>query len=173
MSVDTTTVNSDTAAPDLRIVAIPPETLRRLRAQGRDDHGNPWEPRTDTEGGSPLRCCLRRSRPGETIVLIAYAPIAGRASGRLGGYDETGPVFVHADDCGGYEDDGTYPSGVGDHLQVLRAYREDGSIAGGLLLHEGDDRDVAARELLTDPEVAFLHSRHVVFGCYLLEIRRR
>lgn len=161
-----------TTAPTLRILAIPGQTLHRLREQGHDDHGNPWAPRTDTEGGSPLRCCLRRSKPDERIVLIAYAPVAGRASGALGGYDETGPVFVHADECEGYVDDGHYPSTVGRHRQVLRAYRADGSIAGGVLLDEADDRDAAARDLLADPDVEFLHSRHVVYGCYLLEIRR-
>lgn len=161
-----------TTAPALRILPVPPETLRRLREQGHDDHGNPWMPRIDTEGGAPLRCCLRRSKPDERIVLIAYAPLDGRPTGALGGYDETGPIFVHAEECEGYVDDGHYPTAVGDHLQVLRAYHADGSIAGGVLLDEGDDRDVAARELLANPDIAFLHSRHVLHGCYLLEIRR-
>ena len=56
--------------------------------------------------------------------------------------------------------------------QVLRAYRTNGTIAGGVRLEPGDDRDEAARRLLADPEVAFLHSRNIVYGCYMLEIRR-
>lgn len=160
------------AMTTLRFLPVPASMLRRFRAAGQDDFGNPWTPRIDDEGGSPLRCCLRKSAPGDRVVLIRYAPVAGRATGALGGYDEAGPIFVHADECDGYVDDGRYPSDVGQRRQVLRAYRSDGSIARGVLLDEGDDRDATARELLADPEIGFLHSRYVEHGCYLLEIRR-
>src|SRR3954468_7748457 len=39
--------------------------------------------RVDPEGGAPLRCCLRDSRPGERIALIAVTPAGPR--GRLSG----------------------------------------------------------------------------------------
>ncbi|MGH3455430.1 MAG: DUF1203 domain-containing protein [Nocardioidaceae bacterium] len=156
----------------LRIEPIPPETLRRLRKQGHDDHGHPWQRRVDDIGGAPLRCCLRDSRPGEEIVLISYAPVRAARATDPGPYDETGPVFVHAGECGGYVDDGRYPAGWVARPQSLRAYDADGRIAGGVQLEPGDDRDAAARELLADPGVDFLHSRNIVHGCYMLEIRR-
>jgi hypothetical protein len=155
----------------LEIRAIPGETLRRLRAQGHDDHGNPWQSRVDTEGGAPLRCCLRDSEPGEEIALISYAPVGVAVTVCPGPYDEVGPVFVHADECDGYAGAG-YPGGWVDRPQTLRAYRLDGTIAGGVRLEPGADRDAAARELLADPDVAFIHSRNIVYGCYMLEIRR-
>jgi hypothetical protein len=165
------TTNATTA---LQVRPIPSEILRRLRDQGKDDFGHPWAARIDEEGGEPLRCCLRSSRPGEAIALIAYAPV--RVSLGLdadaGPYDEIGPVFVHSEECDGYIDDGQYPARWTARPQVLRAYRADGSIAGGLQLGLGEDRDAAARKLLTDPTIAFLHSRNVVYGCYMLEIRR-
>ena len=55
----------------------------------------------DDDGGRPLRCCLRDSRPGERLALVAVTP-----EGPQGAYRETGPVFLHADGCGG-------PSGTG------------------------------------------------------------
>ena len=155
----------------LEIRAIPVETLRRVRAQGHDDHGNPWQTRIDTEGGAPLRCCLRDSKPGEEIALISYAPVGVAVSVSPGPYDEVGPVFVHAEECDGYAGAG-YPDGWVDRPQTMRTYRLDGTISGGVRLEPGDDRDAAARALLADPDVAFVHSRNIVYGCYMLEIRR-
>ena len=47
--------------------------LSQLRE--RDDAGHPPRLLIDQEGGSPLRCCLRRIRPGERVALVAYAPL--------------------------------------------------------------------------------------------------
>ena len=47
---------------------VPPSVLKELLVT--DDAGRPAVPRTDDEGGAPLRCCLRRSRPGETSCSI-------------------------------------------------------------------------------------------------------
>jgi hypothetical protein len=164
-------MSTPTSMTTLRIRAIEASTLRRLRTQGHDDFGHRLEPRIDHEGGEPLRCCLRPSRPGESIVLISYAPVRASA-GDAGPYDEVGPVFVHTNECDGPTDPDRYPAEWVDRPQVLRAYNADGAILGGARLEPGDDRDEAARQLLADPEVAFVHSRNIVYGCYMLEIRR-
>lgn len=52
---------------------IPPTVLEELRTT--DDAGRAPAPATDDEGGAPLRCCLRRSRAGERIALVSYAPL--------------------------------------------------------------------------------------------------
>lgn len=167
-------MSTPTPSVTLQIDAIAASTLRRIRTQGHDGFGHQWGPRVDHEGGAPLRCCLRDSRPGESIALISYAPVRESvgANADAGPYDEIGPVFVHADECAGPSDTRRYPSDWADRSQVLRAYRADGGIAGGVRLEPGDDRDEAARRLLADPEVAFVHSRNIVYGCYMLEIRR-
>jgi hypothetical protein len=69
--------------------------------------------RVDAEGGAPLRCCLRDSRPGERIALITVTPEGPRTG-----------------------------------------------------------QEEAARQLLSDPRVAFVQTRNIVFGCYMLTIRR-
>jgi Protein of unknown function (DUF1203) len=120
----------------------------------------------DDEGGAPLRCCLRDSRPGERIALVAVTP-----DGPLGAYRETGPVFVHADPCPGPGQTG-YPEDWRRRTQVFRAYDRAGSIVGGAVVPPGQGQEEAARELLRDPSVAFLQTRNVVFGCYMLTIRR-
>src|SRR5207302_1215 len=78
--------------------AIPADVVAELRA--RDDCGNPPEPILDRDGGSPLRCCLRSSEPGEQPLLASYAPLrrwAAEAGANPGPYLETGPVFIHAE----------------------------------------------------------------------------
>src|SRR5581483_1246012 len=67
-----------------QILAIPPAELDGIRAAGRDVAGNGYRPTVDRAGGSPLRCCLRLTRPGEQVALIAYRP-----AGTAGAYAET------------------------------------------------------------------------------------
>jgi hypothetical protein len=56
---------------------------------------------------------------------------------------------------------------------VFRAYDWAGSIVGGEVVPAGPaGQEEAARRLLDDPRVAFVQTRNVVFGCYMLTIRR-
>ena len=120
----------------------------------------------DDSGGAPLRCCLRDSRAGERIALVAVTP-----EGPQGAYRETGPVFLHADGCAGPADTG-YPEEFRRRTQVFRAYDHAGVIVGGHVVPAGTGQEEAAAGLLADPDVAFLQTRNVVFGCYMLTIRR-
>ena len=120
----------------------------------------------DEEGGAPLRCCLRDSRPGERIALVAVTP-----EGPQGAYRETGPVFLHAGGCSGPAGTG-YPEDFRRRPQVFRAYDSSGAIVGGEVVPAGTGHEEAAARLLADPDVAFLQTRNVVFGCYMLTIAR-
>ena len=121
----------------------------------------------DDEGGRPLRCCLRDSRPGERLALVAVTP-----EGPQGAYRETGPVFLHADGCSGPTGTG-YPEEFRRRTQVFRAYDRSGAIVGGHVVPAGTGQEEAAARLLADPDVAFLQTRNVIHGCYMLTIRRR
>ncbi|MER5383730.1 DUF1203 domain-containing protein [Streptomyces sp. NPDC002688] len=149
---------------------IGPAALKELR--DTDDAGRPLAPLTDEEGGAPLRCCLRRSEPGERIALVSYAPLRRWAAGtgtEPGAYDEQGPVFIHADACGGP---------AGDELpfanahRTVRRYSAEGHILGGVLVSTADAFDEAFTAAFTDPEVALVHVRAVEYGCFLYEVRR-
>jgi hypothetical protein len=118
----------------------------------------------DREGGAPLRCCLRDSRPGERIVLVSVTP-----PGPQGAYAESGPVFLHADPCDGPDRPG-YPQEFRRRTQVFRAYSAEGRIVGGRVVKSEDDQEAAAAELLAEADVAYLHSRNVVYGCYMFAI---
>jgi hypothetical protein len=118
----------------------------------------------DPEGGAPLRCCLRDSRPGERIALASVTP-----PGPQGAYAESGPVFLHADPCGGPDHAG-YPDEFRRRIQVFRAYSADGRIVGGRVVRPEDDQEAVAEELLGEADVAYLHSRNLVHGCYMFAI---
>lgn len=178
------------AAPD-RHVRIPPVLRPRARQPGRmttytarpiaptvlkelrtsDDAGRPMAPLTDDEGGAPLRCCLRRSEPGERIALVSYAPLrrwAAETGAEPGAYDEQGPVFIHADDCPGPAPTNTYP--FANAHRTVRRYSADGHILGGALVPTPNDE--AFRNAFDDPTVALVHVRAVEYGCFLYEVRR-
>jgi hypothetical protein len=128
--------------------------------------GAPADAVRDDLDGAPLRCCLRDSRPGEEVALVSATP-----PGPRGAYAESGPVFVHARACAGPEGGG-YPADWRRRRRVFRAYDRDGAIVGGEVVEPGDGQEEAAARLLAAPGVAFLHSRNVVHGCYMLRIDR-
>ncbi|MFG2330639.1 DUF1203 domain-containing protein [Streptomyces sp. NPDC048604] len=159
---------------------IPPAALAELRRT--DDSGRPCVPFTADEeaAGSPLRCCLRGARAGERIALVSYAPLrrwAAESGARPGAYDEQGPVFVHAEDCGrpAARPD-AYPFDQPGALRTLRRYDAGGRIVGGRLLEiprepaEGFDKAFA--EAFADPDVVLVHVRAVEYGCFQFEVRR-
>ncbi len=159
-------MTTDSLISTLVFEPIPPDELQRIRAAGTDDAGNPLDPQTDTEGGDPLRCCLRESRPGERTVLIAYTP-----PGPSGAYAERGPLFVHAGPCPGYQTPDRYPPGLRHRQQVVRAYSHTGQITAGVLVRDGEEALEVIQELLARPDVAFAHLRNVGFGCYNFAVR--
>jgi len=163
---------------------IPPQVLKELRES--DDAGRPCDPVVDTEGGAPLRCCLRRSEPGERIALVSYAPLrrwAAETGARPGAYDEQGPVFLHAEECQAPDPAGHstgystgYPFARPGALRTLRRYSFGGRILGGRLLEiperAEEALDTAFAEAFADSEVALVHVRAVEYGCFLYEVRR-
>jgi uncharacterized protein DUF1203 len=157
---------------------IDPAALAELRL--RDDAGRSPRLLTDAEGGSPLRCCLRRIVPGERVALVSYAPLrrwAAETWADPGPYDETGPVFIHPGTCPGPSGTG-YPADLSGAPQVFRAYHADGRILGGRLFGVGEPAgaqaaDAVLTEMFADPDVALIHVRAVEFGCFTFEARRR
>jgi hypothetical protein len=161
------TVTGNPAGGRLVFEPIPPARLQQIRAAGVDEAGNAVTPQTDTAGGSPLRCCLRESAPGEQVLLIAYTP-----PGTRGAYAERGPVFIHAEPCAGYPASGGYPPALRHRAQVVRAYDRDGRIADGVLASDGEHAMSVIRDLLARPDVALVHCRNVGYGCYNFAVRR-
>lgn len=158
--------------------AIEPTALDQLRLV--DDAGRAPEISVDAAGGSPLRCCLRRSLPGEQVALVSYAPLrrwARETGADPGPYDEVGPVFIHPRPCSGPDGIG-YPAEFVGWPRVFRSYTAAGRILDGRLAAEHEVRDPMAAaglldEILANTDVALVHARAVEYGCFTFEIRRR
>lgn len=136
-------------------------SIHALPASVSITHARDW---LDTEGGAQLRCCLRNSRAGERVRLGAVTP-----PGPQGAYAETGPVFVHADGCEGPQSPG-YPDDFRSRTVVFRAYDQRGQIVGGEIVEPGTGQEAVAERLLAEPDVAFLHVRNTVYGCYMFAV---
>jgi len=162
-----------TTTKTFTVHAVPAEVVAELRV--RDDAGRAPELVVERDGGSPLRCCLRASRPGERMLLASYAPLrrwAEATGADPGAYLEIGPVFIHSEPCDGPEHDG-WPDDYRGQPRVLRGYGTNGRIRDGVVIQEGDlepERMVDA--LFADPAIAFIHARALVFGCFTFWIAR-
>lgn len=162
---------------------IPAAVLQTLREA--DDSGRPLRPFVASESaqpiacvGSPLRCCLRAIEPGERVALVSYAPLrrwAAAHSADPGGYDEVGPVFIHAEPCSGPDDrPGRHPHTRPGALRVLRRYDERGHLVGGHPVELTDDPtaclDAAIDEAFSDNCVRVVHVRALEYGCFQFEV---
>jgi hypothetical protein len=169
--VTAATMGAMTTAADttFRVAALPAPDLARIRATGSDDFGHAVRVSVvDEESGTPLRCCLREAHIGERVALISWRPLR-EAPDSL--YAEVGPVFVHADECPGYHDEGSYPEGFRHRVQVLRSYSSTGDMLDAVVT-EGAVAEEAIAGLFANPEAAVVHSRNVKAGCYMFAVYR-
>jgi hypothetical protein len=164
MSAMTTAI--DTA---FRVQALPAHDLARIRAIGADDFGHPLRVSVaDEEPGTPLRCCLREAHVGERVALISWRPLHEAPDSV---YAEVGPVFVHADNCPGYHEEGFYPEGFRHRDQVLRTYSATGDMLDAVMT-EGAAAEETIAELFANPAAVVVHSRNVKAGCYMFAVYR-
>lgn len=149
-----------------QIHAIPATVLDNARRSGVDVSGNAVE-QIISEGGEPLRCCLRDARPDERCILFGYEPPI-----RASPYREIGAVFAHAERCGGPASDVDYPSDWISRPQILRAYDSRGWIHPATKMHDGSDPESVITQMLADADVVQIHSRNIAYGCYMFTVTR-
>jgi hypothetical protein len=133
-----------------------------MRAAGADELGNKWQLRVG-EGWEPLRCCLQRAEPDEDIALICYTPWT-----KASPWMEAGPVFVHYEECDGYDATDQYPPLFAHNKAILNPFDHTGARAYDHITFLGpeDDHEAAVRHILSQPDVAHLHVRSREAGCF-------
>jgi hypothetical protein len=148
------------------ISALDESMLATVRVSRIDASSNPIVA-SAAEGGEPLRCCLRNARPDEQIILFGHEPALPASP-----YREVGAVFAHAEPCGGPQLVDGYPPDWLGRRQILRAYDGRGWIHPASCEHDGTDPVAAIEAVLAHPDVALVHSRNVVYGCYMFAVTR-
>ncbi|WP_344564969.1 DUF1203 domain-containing protein [Streptomyces axinellae] len=155
--------NLEHTDPIYDIRAISPGVLDGLRVT--DDTGATPRSVVDADGGSPPRCRMERSKPGETVSLVSYAALRKGARGTgadPGAYGEVGDGLHHLYDCGGRRGPSdAFPEAMPGERRMPRAFSAEGhalGVLGGLLLGGTRERTAAVEEGRTeayaDPRVA-------------------
>jgi hypothetical protein len=108
---------------------------------------------------------LRWAQPGERVILFPYAAIP------LGHpYSESGPIFVHADQCKRYSATDAYPADFRTG-RVFRAYDQRSNIIDAQVV-DGREPELVIQELFENSETAFLDVRSVTHGCFTFRVQR-
>ncbi|MEJ7763762.1 MAG: DUF1203 domain-containing protein [Thermomicrobiales bacterium] len=158
----------------IRILSLPEAYLAQVREQGLDAQGQPVR-RFVSTGGDPCRDALRRSRPGEEVILASYGPFEGAGPNP---YREFGPVFLLAQPGTVPIDRGTLPVRgddperyFGDGPLAFRAYDAGGDIIDGALGGTAD-AEAAVERFLGSPDVAHVDVRFAIRGCFACRVVR-
>jgi hypothetical protein len=151
----------------INIAPIPATFLDRARNEGIDALGQPVR-RVISEGGEPCRDVLRRAEAGEELILASFSPFHEE-----GPYREFGPVFILAN--GSEEtisrEDLPMTQGYLRDRFVLRAYSHGEEILDAAMVTPAEAEETLA-SFLAKPEVAFVHARFPVYGCFACRIDR-
>jgi hypothetical protein len=153
--------------PGYRVIALDPETARKVRDTRRSPgYGHPVHSEIAT-GYGPCRLCLRDFEIGvDRRLLFTYDPFF-----RIEPFPLPGPVFIHEAGCARYPEDGGFPADVLAHRVTLAAYdrgpvlRAEERVAGAAI------PDAVSR-LISRADVAYLHVRDTAAGCYDFRIER-
>jgi Protein of unknown function (DUF1203) len=148
-----------------QIIPLPIEiadAARRALNAGAADHALIT---VESPDSSPCRHCLRWAQPGERVILFPYAAIP---SGRP--YSETGPIFVHANECNRYNATNEYPADFRNG-RVLRAYDSNYNIIDAEIVN-GSEPEVVIESLFQNPDTAFVDVRSVTRGCFTFRVQR-
>ena len=148
-----------------RIVPLPTEiadAARRAVDAGAADHAIIT---VDTPESAPCRHCLRWAQPGERVILFPYAAIPPGQP-----YSESGPIFVHADECQRYSATNEYPADFRNG-RVFRAYDSKYNIIDAQIVN-GSEPEVAIEGLFQNPDTTFVDVRSVTHGCFTFRVQR-
>ena len=141
---------------------MPSDEARNLRDGGSDAHGQAPQIAVSDGDGLPCRHCMQMIEKDAPFLIVSHKPFSTTQP-----YAEQGPIFLHANFCNPYADDGNLPSVFDSPTYIIRGYDTSERIiygTGGVVEH----RSIISRsqELLGDPETHFLHIRSASNNCW-------
>ena len=151
----------------MRVVAIPTEIAERVRQTMKDpQYGFPAQTSV-ASGDAPCRHCLKIISPGMQQTLFTYDAFAGLEKLPL-----PGPVYVHAEACERYPEDGGFPVALRESPRTLNAYGRGRRLLAQEYV-QGGNVDSTVECLLARADIDYIHVRSTTAGCYTFRIERK
>jgi Protein of unknown function (DUF1203) len=150
----------------MRVVAITTEVVESVRKSMKDPRYGFPASTSVAEGDAPCRHCLRMIAAGERQTLFTYDAFDGVEKLPL-----PGPVYVHAEACERYPEDGGFPAALRGSPRTLNAYGRGRRLVAQEYV-EGANVDETIARLLGRGDVDYIHVRSTTAGCYTFRIER-
>ena len=153
----------------VKFLALPTDEVRFLQLGNQDANGQVPEVSISDGDGNPCRHCLEEIPAGEKMLILAYRPFP-----ELQPYAECGPIFLCGKPCQRHVESEILPSMFRNWEKILiRGYSGSNRIKYGTgKVVNMSNVEEAAREMLHDPEVVYVHMRSASNNCYQCRIER-
>jgi len=153
----------------LKINGMPSEQATAYRNGALDANGMTPEHYYSDGSGIPCRHCLKNVAKGDAYLALAYRPFPEPQP-----YAETGPIFLHADNCEAYSNHNAIPLlTLQGEPRIVRGYNEQNRIVYGTgKIVEPDQIMQYAQTAFDNPQVSYIHVRSSENNCYTFRIDR-
>jgi hypothetical protein len=147
----------------IRVVA---EVAKEVRSTMRAPvYGFPAHAELATDA-APCRHCLRVTAPGEARrILFTYDRFAG-----LEPLPQPGPIYIHADNCPRYPEDGGFPQELRGSPRTVEAYSRGRRLLAQEYVSDGKFEPV--EKLFARTDVDYLQVNSTTAGCFTFRIER-
>ncbi|MGD0404885.1 MAG: DUF1203 domain-containing protein [Candidatus Acidiferrales bacterium] len=150
----------------IRVIAISTDIAESVRKTMKDPrYGFPAYTEVAT-GGAPCRHCLRMISAGEQWTLFTHDAFEGIETRPL-----PGPVYVHAEECERYPEDGGFPTELRNSPRTLNAYARGARLLAQEYVVDGKV-DVGIQKLFAHTDTDYIHVRSTTAGCYTFRVER-
>lgn len=147
---------------------MPSDQAGHLRDGGNDAHGQTPQIAVSDGDGLPCRHCMQMIEKGAAYLIVSHKPFSTTQP-----YAEQGPIFLHAEFCAAYKDDGNLPSVFDSPTFIIRGYDASERIISGTgSVVERRSVVSKSQQLLDNPQARFVHIRSASNNCWLGLIER-
>ena len=151
---------------NFRIIAIETEVAEQVRATLKAPvYGFPAHLEVG-EDSAPCRHCLGTIAPNDRRILFTYDRFSGKES-----LPQPGPVYIHADGCPRYSENGSFPEALRNSPRTVEAYAPGRKLRGQEYVIDGRFEPVIEK-LLADRDVDYLQINSTTAGCFTFRIER-
>lgn len=152
----------------IRFLALETQLVRALQEGAPDANGQVPERHVSPGSGIPCRHCLAPVAAGEPYLILAHRPFPAPQP-----YAEVGPIFLHARPCARAEPGAEVPPMLASPRYLVRGYGGDHRIVyGSGRIVDTPDIPAAARAMLEDGRIVYVHVRSASNNCYQCRIER-